>query len=136
MDKFESYFKVLITGIGTVLTWLFGAWDIAIIVLISFVGLDYILGVLRAFVNKEISSSIGARGIAKKAVIFVVLIVAVLLDRLSNTGTWVFRTLVAYFYICNEAISLLENCSAIGVPIPEQLREALIQLKAGNKKSS
>ena len=136
MDKFESYFKVLITGIGTVLTWLFGAWDIAIIVLISFVGLDYILGVLRAFVNKEISSSIGARGIARKAVIFVVLIVAVLLDRLSNTGTWVFRTLVAYFYICNEAISLLENCSAIGVPIPEQLREALIQLKAGNKKSS
>ena len=136
MDKFESYFKVLITGIGTVLTWLFGAWDIAIIVLISFVGLDYILGVLRAFVNKEISSSIGARGIAKKAVIFIVLIVAVLLDRLSNTGTWVFRTLVAYFYICNEAISLLENCSAIGVPIPEQLREALIQLKAGNKKSS
>ena len=61
---------------------------------------------------------------------------AVLLDRLINTGTWVFRTLVCYFYIANESISLLENCSALGLPIPEQLKDALIQLKEGNKKAS
>ena len=54
---------------------------------------------------------------------------AVLLDRLINTGTWVFRTLICYFYIANESISLLENCSALGLPIPEQLKDALAQLK-------
>lgn len=134
MDKFESYFKYFVAGAGTGLTWLFGTWDIAIITLTIFVGLDYLLGVLRAFVNKEVSSSIGAKGIAKKAVIFIVLIVAVLLDRLLNAGTWVFRTLVAYFYICNEGISILENAASLGLPIPEKLKEALSQLKEGEKK--
>lgn len=134
MDKLDNYFKFLVAGIGTGLTWLFGAWDMAIVTLTIFVGLDYALGVLRAFINKEVSSSIGAKGIAKKAVIFVVLIVAVLLDRLSNTGTWVFRTLVCYFYIANEGISLLENCASLGLPIPPKLKEALLQLKEGEKK--
>lgn len=134
MDKLESYFKVLVAGIGTGLTWLFGAWDTAILVLVSFIALDYCTGLLRAFINKEVSSSVGAKGIAKKAVIFVVLIVAVLLDRLSNTGTWVFRTLVCYFYIANEGISLLENCASLGLKIPPKLKEALLQLKDGEKK--
>ena len=113
---------------------MFGIWDTALIVLVSFMALDYLTGVLRAWINKEVSSDIGLKGIARKTVIFIVLIVAVLLDRLLNTGTWVFRTLVCYFYIANESISLLENCSALGLPIPEQLKDALIQLKEGEKK--
>ena len=45
-----------------------------------------------------------------------------------------FRTMVAYFYIANEGISLLENCASLGAPIPEKLKNALIQLKEGKKK--
>ncbi len=45
-----------------------------------------------------------------------------------------FRTLIAYFYIANEGISLLENCSQLGLPVPNKLKEALVQLKEGNKK--
>lgn len=134
MDRILDYFKVAVIGLGTGLTWLFGAWDTAIMVLACFMGLDYITGVIRAYVNKEVSSNIGFIGIARKAVIFIVLIVAVLLDRLFNTGSWVFRTLVCYFYIANEGISLLENCASLGLPIPEQLKNALIQLKDGEKK--
>ena len=63
-----------------------------------------------------------------------VLIVAVLLDRLINSGTWLFRTIVCYFYIANEGISLLENAIAMGLEVPEQIQNALIQLKEGNKK--
>ena len=47
---------------------------------------------------------------------------------LGNGGTWVFRTLVAYFYIANEGISLLENISNLGVPIPNKIKTALEQL--------
>lgn len=129
-----SYFKGVVVSVGTGLTWFLGTWDIALQVLVCFMFLDYITGVLRAYVNKEVSSSVGLKGIARKAVIFVVLIVAVLLDRLLNTGNWVFRTLICYFYIANESISLLENCSALGLPIPEQLKDALAQLKEGEKK--
>lgn len=134
MDKILNYIKLMIMTLGTGVTWLLGTWDTAIVVLILFMALDYATGLLRAWINKEVSSDIGLRGIARKAVIFVVLIVAVMLDRLLNTGTWVFRTLVCYFYIANEGISLLENCAGLGLPIPEKIKDALAQLKDGEKK--
>ena len=129
MENILNYFKIIIATLGTGITWIFGTWDTALIVLVSFMALDYLTGVLRAIVNQEVSSDTGLKGIARKTVIFIVLIVAVLLDRLINTGTWVFRTLVCYFYIANESISLLENCSAFGAPIPQQVVDALAQLK-------
>lgn len=133
MDK-GNIFKSIVAAIGTAFTWLFGTWDTALVVLVCFMVLDYCTGLLRGAINKELSSNVGLKGIARKAVIFVVLIVAVLLDRLLNTGNWVFRSLVAYFYIANEGISLLENCAQLGAPIPDKLKEMLIQLREGNKK--
>ena len=64
----------------------------------------------------------------KKCMILVVLIIGVMLDRMLRNGTWVFRTLVCYFYIANEGISLLENVANIGIPIPNKIRNALEQL--------
>jgi len=133
MDK-GNIFKSVIATVGTSLTWLFGTWNTAIGVLVLFMVLDYLTGVIRGYVNKELSSSVGLKGIARKAVIFIVLIVAVALDRLSGTGTWVFRTLVCYFYIANEGLSLIENCGSLGLPIPAKIKDALVQLKEGNKK--
>lgn len=134
MENLLNYFKGIVALTGTAFTWLFGAWDIALMVLVMFIALDYVTGLLRAYINKEVSSSVGGKGIARKAMIFVVLIVAVLLDRLLNTGTWVFRTIVCYFYIANEGISLLENCAGLGLPIPEKVKDVLAQLKEGEKK--
>ena len=134
MENLLNYFKIIIAALGTGITWLFGTWDTALVVLVCFMVLDYFTGVLRAWTNKEISSDVGLKGIARKTVILIVLIVAVLLDRLLNTGTWVFRTLICYFYIANEGISLLENCAGLGLPIPEKLKDALVQLKNGEKK--
>ena len=134
MDNLLNYSKGVVAIVGTALTWLFGAWDTVLMVLVCFMALDYCTGVIRAFINKEVSSDIGLKGIARKAVILIVLIVAVLLDRLLNTGTWVFRTIVCYFYIANEGISLLENCAGLGLPVPESIQNALIQLKDGEKK--
>ena len=134
MDNLLNYLKGVVAIVGTTLTWLFGAWDTALMVLVCFMALDYCTGVIRAFINKEVSSDIGLKGIARKTVILIVLIVAVLLDRLLNTGTWVFRTIVCYFYIANEGISLLENCAGLGLPVPESIQNALVQLKDGEKK--
>lgn len=133
MDK-ENLLKSLVAGAGTAITYLFGAWDTALTVLISLMVLDYATGLIKAYINKVVSSDVGLKGIARKSLILVVLIVAVMLDRLMNTGTWLFRTLVCYFYIANEGISLLENCAQMGLPIPDKLKDALVQLKEGNKK--
>lgn len=128
MDKRET-FNSIIAILGAFFTYLFGAWDTALMVLVAFIILDYATGLIGAFMQKEVSSDIGRRGILKKAAILIVLIVAVLLDRLINSGTWVFRTLVCYFYIANEGISLLENAVKIGVPVPNKILDVLVQLK-------
>jgi toxin secretion/phage lysis holin len=115
--------------IGTWFTYVMGAWDTALGVLILFMVLDYITGFLGGVVNKTLSSSVGFKGLLKKFTILVVLIVAVSLDRLLNSGSWVFRTLVCYFYIANEGISLMENAAKLGLPIPDKLITVLAQLK-------
>ena len=129
MNIYDERFNLLIAGIGTFLTWLFGAWDIALMVLVCFMVLDYLTGLIKAYLTKKLSSNVGLHGIARKSVILIVLIMSVMLDRILNSGTWVFRTLVCYFYIANEGLSILENCSVIGLPIPQKIQEALEQLK-------
>lgn len=134
MNIYDEKLNALIAFLGTIFTWLFGAWDVALIILITFMLLDYLTGLVRAYISKELSSNTGFTGLARKSVIFIVLILAVSLDRLLNAGTWLFRTLIAYFYIANEGLSILENCVAIGLPFPSQLVDALEQLKQGQKK--
>ena len=133
MEKVLESFKYFVAILGTSLTWLFGAWDTALIVLIAFMCIDYFTGLIKGWYKKELSSDIGLKGIARKFLIVLVLIVAVLLDRLLNTGTWVFRTLACYFYIANEGISILENVIELGLPVPDQLKNALSQLQEKSK---
>ncbi|MDM0478843.1 phage holin family protein [Clostridium perfringens] len=129
MEKIFDCFKWLVITLATGVTWMFGAWDTPLKILILLMILDYISGVLKGYINKELSSDIGFKGIARKAMIFFILILAVMLDRLLNTGTWIFRTITCYFYIANEGISLLENGVVLGVPVPDKLKDALIQLR-------
>jgi len=119
MERFSL--NTVIAILATIFTWLFGIWNTAIAVLITFMVLDYVTGLIKGF--------------ARKAVIFIVLIVAVSLDRLTGNGQWIFRTLVCYFYIANEGLSIVENCAQIGLPVPQKIKDALIQLKEGGKKS-
>ena len=120
-----SAFTILCTGA----TYLFGGWDVALGVLISFMAIDYLTGVVNAVADKKLSSQIGFKGLAKKLFVVLMLVVAVMLDRLINGGQWIFRTLVAYFYIANEGISILENIARLGVPIPQKVLDVLAQIK-------
>lgn len=128
MKKMEKVFNSTVAVVATFFTYLFGGWDAAIGILIVFMCLDYATGVIVAYQNNLLDSEVGFKGLVKKFMILVILIVAVMLDKLMNTGTWVFRTLVCYFYIANEGISLLENVSNLGVKIPDKLKDALVQL--------
>lgn len=130
----ENIIKTILATSGTLFTALFGTWDLALKILILFMCLDYFTGSLRAIIKKELSSAVGFKGLAKKSVILVILIVAVSLDRLMNNGTWVFRTLICYFYIANEGISIIENSAALGLPIHPKIKEALLQLQQEDNK--
>lgn len=130
----NNIFNSVVAVIATFFTYLFGGWDVALSILITFMILDYITGVIWAYIQKKLNSEVGFKGLVKKCTILIVLIVGAMLDRLLNSGEWVFRTLVAYFYIANEGISLLENISNLGVPIPAKIKDALEQLN--NKEES
>ena len=88
---------------------------------------DYITGVIKGIYKKELSSETGFKGLLKKIVMFIVIAVAFSIQELIG-NTIPLREVVIMFYICNEALSLLEN-AAVFVPIPDKLKDVLIQLK-------
>lgn len=133
MNIYNEKINYIISLLGTVFVWLFGSWDLPLMTLTSVMTLDYITGVTRGYINKQLSSDYGFKGLYKKISIFYILILAVLVDRLIGNG-FMFRSLVCFWYTANEGTSILENLAAIGLPIPQQLVDALVQLKQGNKK--
>lgn len=122
-----------ITGtLATTLVYFLGGWDIALQLLITVVVLDYITGVLKAIYNKKVNSTISFKGIVKKIGYFILVALAVLLDNITG-GTGAIRTLVIYFFVANEGISIVENWGAMGLPLPQKVIDTLEQLKNDNK---
>ena len=104
--------------------------------LLVLVCLDYSTGVVAAAVQGELDSAVGARGIARKVLIFAVVAAANVLDRAGGLGEPVLRTATAIWYAANEAISITENAGEAGVPIPAKLREMLARLRDGGGESA
>ncbi len=116
---------------ATLLQFLFGGWSAPLQILIAFIVIDYLSGVVAAFVCKRLDSAIGARGIAKKVGFLVLVAVAHLLDQIAGLGAPVLQTATIWFLVANEGISITENLGEIGVPIPQAIQEALRRLKEG-----
>lgn len=131
MNNIGEKIGVLGAGIGTLLTWLFGGWEVGLQILITCMVLDFIMGLMCGYKDKELSSRVGFSGLKRKFTILIILILAVLLDRLIGQE-WIFRTIVIYFYVAMEGLSILENAARLDVPIPHKLKEALIQLQENN----
>jgi toxin secretion/phage lysis holin len=123
--------QIGLAAVGGFLGWYLGGMDGFIYALIAFVVVDYITGVMRAVVEKKLSSRIGARGITKKVAIFLIVGIAHLTDVYLLADGNALRTAVIFFYASNEGISLLENAAVIGLPVPVKLKEALAQLRKG-----
>lgn len=119
---------------GTVLTgvlYLLGGWDIALQTLLIVIALDYLTGVCKAIYNRKLNSTISFKGIVKKIGYLIIVAVAVELDTITG-GTGAIRTLVIYFFVANEGISILENWGSMGLPLPQKIFDVLEQLKSEN----
>jgi len=84
--------------------------------------------VMCAIADRKLSSDIGARGIFKKVLIFVLVGVGHIVDSQVLGDGGAIRTAVIFFYLSNEGISILENAAHVGLPIPEKLKSILEQL--------
>jgi toxin secretion/phage lysis holin len=116
------------TALGGWVGWLLGGADALLFTLVAFVAADYVSGVMHAIVSRSLNSGIGARGIFKKVLMFVLVGAAHLLDQLITENSGVLRTAVIFFFLSNEGVSLLENAAALGLPVPRKLRDTLAGL--------
>jgi toxin secretion/phage lysis holin len=135
--KWQQLWDTLHVGgaaVGAFLGWFLGGLEGAIYVLVAFSVLDYITCVSAAAVRKELSSETSAKGIVKKIVIFGLVGVGHLFDAYLLGDVTALRTALIFWYIGNGDISLLENTTYLGVPIPPITKDALLQIKKEGEK--
>ena len=116
----DTFFLSILTGYDTLFK------DLLI-----FIVLDYLSGVMRAIYTKKLSSKIGAKGIIKKIGYIVLIVVVEILDILLKDNGYL-RNIIIYMFIANEGISILENWSAMGIKVPDIIKDKFSNLKGGD----
>ena len=129
----DNIFKQIMAAICTLISFLFGDMEGMMVALIALIVLDYVSGVIAAAVEKRLSSEVGAKGIAKKIFMLLIVALANIVDTSVIGDGHVLKTVTVVFYICNECISLIENAGRIGVPVPKKLLDVLEQLRDKDK---
>lgn len=121
-----------ITGVvGGIIASLLGGWDSALMTLVIFMGVDYITGLIvagvfrksRKSVTGALESRAGWRGLLKKGVTLLIVLVACRLDVMCNLSFIRDTTITAF--IVNETISITENAGLMGIPLPGVIKRAI-----------
>ena len=121
---------------GSMLAAAFGGWDTALIALVICMGIDYVSGSIVALVfhnsrkseTGAYNSTYGLKGLCKKGLMLLFVIVAVQVDRLM--GSEYVRDAVCIGFCTNEVLSIVENLGLAGVPMPQAVVKALEQLQS------
>lgn len=138
----EKYTVIKSTALGIIgilggaISNLMGGFDLALQTLVLFMAIDYVTGLTVAGVFKKsgksengaLESRAGWKGLCKKGMTLLIVLVATQLDKL--TGTQFIRDAVVIGYIANEAISILENAGLMGLPVGKALTNAIDVLKS------
>lgn len=121
--------------LGGTIAGLFGGWDTALQTLVIFMAVDYITGLIVAGVfhtspktkTGTLESRAGWKGLCRKGVSLLVVLVACRLDAIIGSSFIRDATVIAF--ACNETISIIENAGLMGVPIPAALTKAVDVLR-------
>ena len=121
--------------VGSTIASFFGGFDAALITLLIFMGVDYATGLIVAGVfhksekteNGALESRAGWKGLCRKGVSLLVVLVACRLDMIMGSNFIRDATVIAF--IANETISIIENAGLMGVPIPSVITKAIDVLK-------
>ena len=118
----------ILSVILTTTVYLLGGFDIALQSLLIVMVVDYLTGIASAIYNKNLSSKIGLKGILKKFCYLCVVALSVVIDNLTGQSGLI-RTLVIYFFVANDGLSIIENMAEMNVKLPQKLIDALEQIK-------
>lgn len=137
----EHVVYAVLGTIGGLISSLFGGWDSALTTLVIFMAIDYITGLMVAGIFKKsrktengaLESHTGWKGLCRKGVTLLIVLVACRLD--IEAGTTFMRDAAVIAFVANEAISIIENAGLMGVPIPSAITKGIdvLKSKAENK---
>lgn len=124
-----------IGSIGGLIAGFFGGWSAALTTLVIFMAIDYFSGLTVAGIfhksnkteNGALESKAGWKGLCRKGMTFLIVLVACRLDIVI--GTSYIKDAVCIAFIANETISIIENAGLMGVPIPKVITNAIDLLK-------
>ena len=131
----EGILYSIIGAVGGFIAMAFGGWNDALITLMIFMTVDYITGLTVAGIFKKskksesgaLESRAGFKGICRKGVALLIVLVATRLDVVMKT-TYIEDAVIIAF-IANESISIIENAGLMGIPIPSVITKAIDILK-------
>ena len=136
MKEFWNVIQMVFAALGGWIGYFLGGCDGLLYTLVLFMCIDYVTGLMCGVIDHNLSSEVGLKGIIKKVMILLLVGVGNALDvYVLNQGA-VLRTAVIFLFLSNEGLSLIENASYLGVPIPQQLQDVLQQLHDREAKSA
>lgn len=132
----------LIGAIGGFVAMAFGGWSDALITLIVFMALDYVTGLIVAGIFKKskksengaLESRAGFKGLCRKGVALMIVLVAVRLDIIMHTSY--IKDAVIIAFVANESISIIENAGLMGIPVPGIIARAIDVLRNDSEKAN
>lgn len=135
----KNIFVTVIGILGSAVTSIFGGWSAAMTTLITVMAIDYLTGLITAGVfhkstktdSGTLESRAGFKGLCRKGVMLLVVLVACRLD-LTLSTTYI-KDAVIIAFIANETISIIENAGLMGVPIPDTIKNAVDVLQKNGK---
>ena len=124
--------------VGAAIASLFGGWNGAMTTLVLLMLIDYVTGIIVAGVfhnspkcsGGALSSAVGFKGICRKFVILLIVVVACRVDLLLDTN--IIRDATCIGFCANELVSITENAGLMGIPLPRKLVEAIEVLRGDN----
>jgi toxin secretion/phage lysis holin len=131
----NSWLKGIVAAGGSLITVLYGGWSELLTALCIFMAVDFITGWVASGIEGKLSSNVGFKGIARKMSILLIVAMGHLMDDVLGTQNELFESACIYFYLANEALSIIENTARMGLPIPDILHKAiaLVNEKAEEK---
>lgn len=131
----RTYVCTTVGIFGSIIASLFGGWDTGISTLLIFMAIDYITGIIVAGVfnksnksdNGALQSKAGWKGLCKKGMTLLFVLIAHRLDLMVNTDY--IRDTVVIGFCCNEVISIVENAGLMGLKLPAVLTRAIDVLR-------
>lgn len=136
MDRIRAFFTAAVGAVGAGISTAFGGWTSAMTTLLIFMSIDYLTGLMVAGVfkrsqktkNGALESRAGFKGLCRKGVMLLIVLVACRLD--IELHTTYIRDAVCIAFIVNETLSITENALLMGIPFPKALKNAIELLKA------